>query len=453
MSVPHRQKLALLFALGAVAPAMAAEPATDSDVKDQFKSVRSLLDQLKIQEQELERKQQLLEQKQEQQAAVEQVVEDADRRSKLLDVEGVNAGYASGRGLVLASDDGRFLLHPWLQFQFRNTTTYREHIATGMDDTQSGFELRRLKFGADGNLFSRDFNYFIQFAIDRHTGNVGLEMAWVKYRFDGSPFAIRAGQFKDPLDHEQLAASRFFPAIDRTFINDTFANAEGFIKGLSVIYDPNASLRAEAAFTGGLKNFNTNFQQYPTNLADWGSAARVEYKASGDWKDYERITAYAIKRRSLVIGTGADYTESGHVGSLVHVVDAQYQSINGWSLYGAYLGRFRRGVASKNTRGNVETYDATARFQASYALDAHWEPYGRFEYVHFNGHEFAKGTQPNVQIVTGGVNYYLYGQSAKITVDINYLPNGSPIADDGFGILANNRHNELVGRAQLQFVI
>jgi hypothetical protein len=449
----YRQKLAYVLAMGVTATTVAAaEPAAEPDVKDQLHSVRSLLDQVKAQEQELERKQQLLEQKQEEQTALHQTLDDADRHSKLLDVQGINAGYASGRGFFLASDDGNFLLHPWLQFQFRNTTTYRERISKGVYDTQTGFEVRRLKFGADGNLFSPNLTYVFQFAVDRHTGNVSLEMAWGKYRFGDSPFAIRAGQFKDPLDHEQLAASRFFPAIDRTFINDTFANSEGFIKGVSLIYDPNTFVRAEGAFTGGLKNVNTNFQQFPTNVADWGTAGRVEYKAFGDWKDYERITAYAIKKRSLVFGVGADYTETGHVASLVHVADVQYQSKNGWSLYGAYLGRLQRGVASKNTKGNVQTYDATARFQASYAIDQHWEPYGRFEYVHFNGHEFAAGTQTNVEIVTGGVNYYLYGQAAKISFDVNYLPNGSPVADDGFGILADNRHNEIVGRAQLQFV-
>ena len=208
-----------------------------------------------------------------------------------------------------------------------------------------------------------------QFAVDRHTGNVGLEMAWVKYRIDGTPFAVRAGQFKDPLDHEQLAASRFFPAIDRTYIDDTFANTEGFLKGVSAIFDPGTSVRGEAAYTGGLKNYNTNFQAFPTNLADWGAAGRAEFKAFGDWKDYERISAYGITRRSLVFGVGADYTEIGHAAALVHVADVQYQSTNGWSLYGAYLGRYNRGIAPKNSKSKltVDTYDPTFRFQASYA--------------------------------------------------------------------------------------
>jgi YHS domain-containing protein len=46
--------------------------------------------------------------------------------------------------------------------------------------------------------------------------------------------------------------------------------------------------------------------------------------------------------------------------------------------------------------------------------------YGRFEDVHFNGQEFAANTQTNVEIATGGVNYYLCRQAAKISFDINY---------------------------------
>ena len=179
-------------------------------------------------------------------------------------------------------------------------------------------------------------------------------MAWVKYRFDHSPFAVRAGQFKDPLDHEQLAASRFFPAIDRSLVNDTFANAEGFIKTPSVIYDPNTFIRGEAAFTGGLKNYNAISSSIPPT-SPTGARLRVEYKAFGEWHwNYERITAYAIRSHSLVFGGAADYTETGHVGSLVHVGDVQHQSANGWSLYGSYLGRLQRGVAAQEFQEQKE---------------------------------------------------------------------------------------------------
>jgi hypothetical protein len=452
VSLSIEKKLAGLLMIGAVAGStFAAEPnAPEPALPDQIKELRAKLDQLESREAAQEQKQE----ERQQQATLESTLQDAEQHSRLLDVTGINAGFVPGRGFFLSSDDGNFLLHPWLQFQFRNTTTYREDaLHKGhTDDTQTGFEVRRLKFGVDGNLFSPDLTYMFQMAVDRHTGNVGLEMAWAKYHFPNTPFAVRAGQFKDPLDHEELAASRFFSAADRSLIDDTFINGEGFIKGVSVIYDPNTFVRGEAAFTGGIKNFNTNFQQFPTNPASWGAAARGEIKAFGDWRDYERISAYGIRHDSLVLGAGLDNTETGPSDSLVQVVDAQYQTRSGLSLYGAFLGRYMTQVASKNTKGVRDTYDSTARFQASYAIDRHWEPYGRFEYIHFNGHEFAARTQTNVQVITGGFNYYLYGQAAKFTVDLSYLPNGSPIADDGFGILASNRQQELVGRAQLQVV-
>ena len=443
MSASNRQKLLWTAVSALAAPAVsAAQPTSQPDLSAKIDTLQAQIDQLKAQ--------QTLAQQRDQQATVDHVLDDADHRSRALDVEGITAGYANGR-FLLRSDDGNFLLHPWLQFQFRNTTTWREDAKAGMrDDIQNGFEIRRLKFGADGNVITPDLTYMIQFAVDRHNGNVQLEMAWAKYHLPGTPFYVRGGQFKEPLDHEQLAASRYFPAIDRTLIDDFFIGGEGFVQGVSFIYDPGNSIRAEGAFTDGIKNFNNNFQDFPTPgiTADWGAAGRVEYKVFGNWKDYDQITAYGVKQPSLVVGAGADYTEAGHSGSLVHVVDTQFQTSKGISLYGAYLGRY----ISHTTAAFVDTYDSTLRGQASWAIDKHWEPYARYEYIHFDGHEFSPGTKTTVPVVTAGVNYYLAGFGAKISLDVSYLPNGSPVADDGFGILTDSGHNEIVGRGQFQFV-
>lgn len=449
-----RQKLTVIAIALSVASVTFGQTENLPDKDAQLQTVRNLLDQVRQQEKLLAEQEQKLEQEQEHQAAFIEALQNAERQSNRGSTENFTAGFVTGRGLYLGSEDGTFLFHPWVLSQFRNTTTHRSRISRGVYDTQNGFEVRRLKFGADGHVASPNFSYSFNLAVDRHTGAVSLEQAWASYRFDGTPFAFRAGQFKDPLDHEQLSSNRFLPAVDRSFIDDQFANAEGYVKGVTAIYDPATNIRAEGGFTGGYKNSNTNFQSYPTNAANWGTAGRVEYKAFGNWRDYERVSAYGVPARSLVFGAGADYTEAGHTGTLTHVVDAQYQSVNGWSLFAAYLGRYQRGIAAKDVkgRGNVATYDPTFRFQAAWALDPHWEPYGRFEYVHFNGHEFTAGTQTNVQIITAGANYYLYGQSARLSFDLSYLPGGSPVADDGFGILVDNRHGELIGRAQLTVV-
>jgi hypothetical protein len=379
------------------------------------------------------------------------VLNDADRHSQLLDAQGVLAGYTNGR-FVLQSEDGKYLAHPWLQVQFRNVTDYRQDGVNNRDDTQTGFEVRRLKFGVDGNLFGDQFTYFTQFAVDRKSGNVQLEQAWGKYQFDHTPFAVRAGQFKDPLDHEQLLASKYYAPIDRSLINDTFAGSEGFIKGVSFIYDPSTFIRAEAGFTGGLKNTNTNFEQFATTgiTANFGGAGRVEYKPFGTWSEYDKGSAYGAKTNTLVFGGGADLTEAGDTQTLVHVADVQYTTATGWSLYASYLGRYTR---NNSAAKNADTYDPTVRGQVSWAINKQWEPYARYEYIHFDGKEFAAGTTTNVHVLTAGVNYYVFGQSLRLSLDATYLPNGSPVADDGIGVLTNNGRNIWVGRAQVQLLL
>ena len=109
-------------------------------------------------------------------------------------------------------------------------------------------------------------------------------------------------------------------------------------------------------------------------------------------------------------------------------------------------------VGTLPQRAHGDTYDATLRGQISYAIDRHWEPYGRYEYLHFDSSEFKVRTKDDVHVITAGFNYYVAGPSARFSLDVSYLPNGTPIADTGAGILANS-HNEFVLRGQFQLVL
>jgi hypothetical protein len=387
-------------------------------------------------------------------ATAQAVAADAEQRTQLFQLESLNAGWSRGR-FLLQSSDGRYLLHPWFQIQARSVTTWREDAkqkGTG-DDTQNGFEIRRLKFGFDGNVITPDLTYMLQFAVDRKTGNTQLEMAWARYHFPDTPFSIRGGQFKEALDHEQLLASKFFVAADRTLVDDLFLNSEGFVQGAGLIYDNAGALRGEVDFTDGMKSGNTGFQDFPTSgiSSDWGANGRAEYKLLGDWSDYDKFAALDTKKYLLVAGGGADWTEAGHSAALVHVADLQFFSPHGLGLYAAYLGRYTRGNAFAKFTG--DTYDWTARAQASYAFGRRWEPFVQYEYINFDHNTVAAGVKDEIHAIRGGFSYYIFGHNAKITVDATYLPNGSPVSDDGNGVLQNNNHNEIVGRAQFQLLI
>ena len=436
--------------IGGLRAPVAAAPQSEpqQDLSATLEALQAQIDQLKAQQKAIQQQQA----DQQKEATTDAVLKDADRHSQFMQLNNLNAGWSPDYGFFLRSDDGNFLLHPWFHLQIRDETNYRNNVKHGgnSDDFENGFEIHHLRFGFDGNAFTPDLTYLLLWDTDRRNGSVNLSEAWAKYHVPNSPWAIKGGQFKNPLDHEELIPDKLQLAADRTLTSDIFFNGQGFVQGVSAIYDPgnNSALRAEIAFTDGYNSFNQNFQDFPTTNADYGFAGRVEYKVRGDWRDYTHFTSQGNREDLVVLGAGADWTGIGHVEQFLHTFDGQWNG-GPLALWGAYAGRYR-------ARGGLtggDTYDPSVRLQAAYLLSRHWEIFGRYAYLHFDSKEFPAGTQVNVHEVTLGVNYYLRGQAAKFTFDLTYLPNGSPVADDLAGILIDNDHAELLLRGQFQLLL
>ncbi|MDP9173267.1 MAG: porin [Planctomycetota bacterium] len=418
-------------------------------------------------------------------AAIQQVLADADQRSKLLDGGmGVTAGYAERR-FFIASTDGNFLLKPWIHMQIRNSTAWRENQKNGGDDTQNGFELRRARFGFDGNFFSKDLTYFINWATFRGNGTltvkngpavvgttnspVGglpvLEEAWLKYHFADTPFFLHVGQMHDPLDHENIVGSKY-RAPEASLQGDIFGNTDTFTQGATLIYDNKGPIRFEGGITDGIRAANTNFQDFPNNgiLYDGGVAGRVEYKVMGNWKDYDQLTALNDKKDLLVLGSGVDYSYGGNYDSISHTLDAQYANPAGWFAYLCYFGRYTEnnpgiplGAPVSTSFGGTpadlgqDTYEYSMLGQVAYLIDNKLEPYARYEYLHLAG--TPAGSQNNVTEISVGANYYFYGHNVKLTGQVMYLPTGIPINDDSSDVLISNRKGEVVFITQIQLLL
>jgi len=397
-------------------------------------------------------------------ATIERAGRDADGHTRFMDMEGLTAGYVRNQGFIIRSDDGNFLLHPWAYIQVRNATNYREKATATTSDTENGFELSRMKFILDGNVISPDLTYQMVWATSDTTGNLGLQDAWVRYHIPNTPFAVRGGQIRDPFDHEQIIFGTRTLTPERSIVNNILAAGEGIVKGASVAYgyDTNSPVRTEIAFTSGERNFDTTFQGFPTNPASWGAAGRVEWKLMGDWQAYNQFTALDIKHPLLVLGAGVDYTEAGDTGALLHVVDAQFDAACGLSLYCAYLGDYtRHNGGAPGTNGGftgpgpfADTYDSSLRVLAGWVIDRHWEPFVRYEYLHFDSRQLpATAAHTIIQDVTLGFNYYFYGQRAKFSAAASYLPNGSPISSSLNDLLPSHGGNEVIVQVQFQLIL
>lgn len=399
-------------------------------------------------------------------ATVRRVMQDADRRSQLFSADDtLTAGYHDGR-LIIRTTDGNYLFHPYAQFQFRDITTYRQDANGSEDDWQNGFEVRRMRFGVDGNIVNPNLTYTFQWIFNQNTGTPNLEEAWGRYKFLPE-WSVTAGQFKDPLAHESIVASKFLLTIERSLVNQVFSPGDDYIQGVGVTWDNMDAVRVSGAFHdgantySGLNGFNNNFQDFPnangSNFAgDFGGAARVEYKAFGDWRDYTTFTALGLKKNLLVFGAATDVTQAGATTVVTETADAQYKATTGWTVYAAgYADQIADSPVSSTVVSTHDVYNWGANLQVGYLFAPRWEAYGRYDFIYFGPDSAFLGTnkQQNVQEISVGINYYIHGESAKLTLDLTYLPEGTPFSDTGAGILQSDGHNEFVLGAQFQLLL
>ncbi len=410
-------------------------------------------------------------------AAADQVLSTADRHSHFFSVDSktddsVTASYDPSTGLIFQNQRGDFKFHPWFQLMPRYVANWREggNAPTQSDDWQNGFEIRRMKFGFDGVVFTPNLSFMFLWTTQRFAdsftdssgaahslgGSPVLEDAWAKYVND-SGIGFRVGQFKDPLSHEQLTSSRKLLAAERTYVNDIFLGGDDYVQGVTVIYDPGKMLRIEGGFTDGTQSGNENFLNSPVNSSNFGVAARVDCMVVGHaWSEYDAFTALGSRQDIVVIGAGADYTGEykGDKDQFLHTLDAQFVGSAGLGLYAAALGRYTT-VHHPASGSSSDFYDWGVVAQASYLATAHIEPFVRYDFTRFDasaGSAFPAGFHNQVHEITGGVNYYIRGQAFKGTLDGTWLPNGAPLNDDGAGILSGSKPEFLL-RVQFQLLL
>jgi hypothetical protein len=381
----------------------------------------------------------------EQSAAIDSVLRDSDQHSRFFTDLGADVFYDVDHGLSIRSDDKTFLWHPSLLFQFGYDITYRNAgRITGDDTTAMGFEIHRIRAALDGHIFSQALTYKFLFDTTQ-----GLQDAWVKYEIPNFySLSVQGGQFKNPFDHEELVDDSRQLAFDRSYTEGTLANGEGYVDGVSVIYDPGSALRAEAAFTNGNNNPNSTFQSFPTSAANFGLVARGEYKFWGNWNDYKQFTSLNNSEQLLVVGAAMDVTQSGHITRFSHVLDAQWNP-GPLAVYGAFLGR----LSGNGNLDGSDAYDYSFRLQGSYLLNKQWEAFARYSFTHFDGGEFPAKTKTDVHELTFGGNYYLHNHQAKFTAEVIFLPTGAPVGDVALGVLPNNNHGEIILHGQFQLLI
>lgn len=382
----------------------------------------------------------------EQQATTAALAADAAKQSQFLQTAPFTAGY--NKGFKIQSTDGNFVLQPGAQIQFRNVTNYNSVD----DDVENGFEFRRLRLRLDGNAFSKDLKYGIQLDNARNGGTTSLLDAWVSYKFN-KDYGVKAGQFRNSWVHEGDVSSSRQLAVDRSLVDVALAGSNtDRVQGVELFYVNNDQpLQAFASFHDGENSKNTDFRDSDGDAvgsridANFGASGRVQYKFFGNWDDYRDFTAKNAKEDLLVAAVGVNYSQSGDNDVTRAVADVQYENVSGLSAFG-------QGVYTYN--GVDESSNFGVSGQVGYLINPKVELFGRYAFIDL---DTEINDQDTFHEITLGANYYFGPDGAwlhqtKFTLDLNYLPTGSPGNQTGLGYLAGDE-DQVVLRAQFQLLL
>jgi hypothetical protein len=381
-------------------------------------------------------------------ATVEQVLNDADRRSQLLQAQGFTAGY--DKGFVIQSEDKNFVLRPGIQAQFRYVANYNDADSNERDD---GFEFRRLWLRLEGNVFTPDLTYLVQWETDRNGGDLSLLDGYAQYRF-APKWAVKGGQFKESVFHERDLSFTNQLAVERSLVDAVLGGLQtDRVQGVALVYGGTRddAVRAELTYHDGANSKNTNFQDAGT---DFGVGGRFEWKAFGQWADYKDFTAKNTKENLLVLGAGADFTQADAADVLRSTADVAFETPDRLSLYGAiHLNNVDPDDDDPDDAESSTDFGAIA--QAGYLVTKSVELFGRYDVILFDN-DTAGGEDTFNEITVGG-NYYFgpnggYLHKAKLTIDFVYLPDGSPSAQTGLGVTAGEE-DQFILRGQFQLIL
>ena len=431
-------------ALGLTAVAQAAEPTT-AELQQQIAQLQNKIQQMDQGTKNAATSRDV-------DATVESVLKDANDRSKLLAVEGMTAGH-NGENFVLQSADGNYKLMPKVLWQFRYVNNWiTDNAKNGDGEMQDGFENRRLKLSFEGNAISPDLKYVFRWSSNTE-GATGIDLAYITYKF-ADDLAFRVGQYKEQVHHEEIMSDGKQLAVERSLTNAVLGGGQtDYTQGVALLWDNHENMRGEVNFTDGFNSDNTNFQNAGGSSVtgitptDFGVTGRFEWAINGGFKGYDQFSSMGRKEDALVLGAGFDFSQASSNNILFHTVDVQWNS-GPIAVYGAYLGMYR----DFNDATDDSFYDYGIMGQVGYMLNDQWEAFGRAGYLDFDT-SLAGSDQSSFWEVTGGVNYYLKGHNAKVTVDLTWLPEGSPASFPGYGVLAADGEDEFVLRGQFQLML
>jgi len=213
---------ALLACLAlAPSPAVAADEPDVAQLMERIEQLeaaeRANAARLAQMQQQLEQQWLTQRQAQEVRGLIEDVLADAQTRASLL-ADGATAGIDEKGAAFLKSADGAWLMKFSGQIQLRYLFNHQDDRG---DDSESGFQARRVKLQVAGHVADPKITYVVRLANSRTNANTSLEEAKIGYSFDNGVY-VSAGKMKLPFTREELNSSTRLITVERSSVNEFF---------------------------------------------------------------------------------------------------------------------------------------------------------------------------------------------------------------------------------------
>jgi len=409
---------------------------------------------------------------------VQDVLADSQTRTSLQD-SGAMAGYKSGSGFFLSSQNGAFTMHikgqvqaRWVMSHIGDDDDSEDPTFANQNATEWGFQVRRAKVKFQGNVVDKTWHYAVNGAFDGN-GGFNFEEAFITHDMNDN-MSLTFGQFKAPWLREELVSSANQLAVERSLVNEYF-NANrvvGMMLGyktdewkLDVSYNNGADtpLNEALAANGASPYEYTSSANNPTK---WAVQGRFEYKMSGDWADFDSFTSSPGDDQAMMFGfaamaqnwngqLGAAATDAASVWGVTGDFSAKF---SGLSIFASVA--YQHYDMGDNAIDNINPWGFVG--QVGYSLNDQWELFGRVSWANDRGvNDPARGTDnaaaAKLTLITLGVNYFI-NSNVKFTTDwgINLEDSlNGQWADNtqvNTGWRQTNEDNEWVLRAQLQLL-
>jgi len=426
-------------------------------------------------------------------AIVADCIADAKKRDQFLDGD-FSAGYNNGFFLQSADKNFKLQINGYVQVRY-NYDHSEVHNAKAFATTPAhgdtnGIDFRRARLYFSGNLFSPDIQFMLSgdFAgTASNSGDFQLVDDFLAYHFSDM-IGIRAGSFLVPFSHAEivtaglqfselpyvlapfdpvrgLGVSLYGMPVKDTFTYEINANDGSQSNTAGRIDDTSGKLDNRMGFYGRIQYSGSHdlpvFNDEADLRKDASKCAWMIGAAAGYESQNSTATSFAAAQSSMALiglsnGRGPGFYPSAALnGDLYRATVDAHAKYQGLGFTGAaYFQQINDNPpAGSNSDTFTRTFGTSSLFEAGYygqvgyVLPGKFGP-GQVEFVGRVGQLLTEGFPNQSEEYALGVNYYLFGQNAKIQSDVTYIPNEAAYNSTTVDSFINTQ--DIIYRIQLQ---